>query len=150
MTYNTTGISESTLVLTLEGKDSYNDPVTMPITISVDYKPLVNASVKPLVSTFVVQEQSTFEINGALFSDESTSSLSFTAVYENGSALSSWLTFTPPTSPPSGVFTFFGTYPTYRNDELDIKIIATDVNGQTQSQDITIYVDATCHSSCLD
>ena len=147
LTYDLTSTFDTLSVLTLLAYDPFNSPSTMKITVNVNISPIVNSSVTTLRTTFIVQQPSYLEIDGGLFIDEAVSSLVFNAEYVNGSALPSWLTFTPPVSPPSGVFNFSGSYPTYVDDELHILITAVDQDNLSTSQNITIFIDATCHAT---
>ena len=145
-----TALSSSLAInkLKIIGDDGYNAAVSTIVTLNVDKKPVLNSAITNLTGIFVAFQSSNFTISGALFSDESTSTLTFTATYANGSALDSWFTFTPPASPPSGVFKFEGTYPNYSNANLVITVTATDGSGLLNSVNVTITIDATCHSTC--
>ena len=149
-TYNVTDIADAVTHMTLEASDPYNLPQTMAISISVNFKPNVNTSIVTLSGTFVAQEFSYFEIDGRLFSDENTSSLQFTIEYANGSAADSWLTFVPPSSPPSGLFNFSGTYPNFEKKEFTMAIVAEDEEGLTERANFTLIIDVICHSTCKD
>ena len=149
-TYNVTDIADAVTHMTLEASDPYNLPVAMAISISVNFKPNVNTSIEVLAGTFVAQESSYFEIDGTLFSDENTSSLQFTVEYSNGSAVDSWLTFVPPSPPPSGLFNFSGTYPNLEKNEFTMIIIAEDEEGLTERANITLIIDVICHSTCQE
>ena len=150
LTYNVSDTADAVTHMILEASDPYNPPQTMQIVISVNFKPNVNTSVPGLTGVFVAQEFSYFEIDGSLFSDENTSSLQFTIEYSNGSAADSWLTFVPPSAPPSGVFNLSSIYPTFEKRQFSMAIVAEDEVGLTEKANITVVIDVVCHSTCQD
>ena len=121
----------------------------MLIRVIVDFKPTVNTTITNLAGTFIVSSLSHFEIDGSLFIDENMAALTVTAALSNGSSLPSWLTFTPPSSPPAGLYQFSGIYTTFGSDQIDITLTAEDENGLTETIEVTILIQAACHSTCL-
>ena len=150
LTYNVTDTVDAITYMTLKGKDPYNEPTNMAIVISVDFKPRLNASITNLTGRFIVQELSYFEIDGSLFSDEDMSTLQYTLTYTNGSAIESWLIFTPPSSPPSGVFNISGIYPFHQENEYAMTITANDANNLNATANITLIMQTNCHASCKE
>lgn len=126
----------------LTAADAYNTPVNMTIQINVNLRPKYNTGVTNLNTTFIALEYSYFEISGGLFTDENTSALVFDLKYINGSSPSSWLTLTPPASPPSGYFNLTGTYPDFIGIDLKLQITATDLVGLTRTVNISITIEA--------
>ena len=149
ISYNATSSSDPLTLLTLYAEDDYNDKTSMLIRVIVDFKPTVNTTITNLAGTFIVSSLSHFEIDGSLFIDENMAALTVTAALSNGSSLPSWLTFTPPSSPPAGLYQFSGIYTTFGSDQIDITLTAEDENGLTETIEVTILIQAACHSTCL-
>ena len=122
----------------------------MLIRVIVDFKPTVNTHVTGLTGTFIMSMFSSFDIDGGLFIDENMATLTVTAALSNGSSLPNWLTFTPPSSPPAGLYQFSGIYTTFDSDQIDITLTAEDENGLTETVDVAILIQAACHSTCLE
>ena len=149
LSFNATSSSDPLTLLTLYAEDDYNDKTSMLIRVIVDFKPTINTTITNLAGTFIVSSLSHFEIDGSLFIDENMAALTVTAALSNGSSLPSWLTFTPPSSPPAGLYQFSGIYTTFDSDQIDITLTAEDENGLTETIEVTILIQAACHSTCL-
>ena len=135
--------------MTLSGSDPYNAPIIMTISISVNFEPKIDSSLGALTGVFIAQELSYYQINGGLFTDESMSTLTVTVALSNGSSLPSWLIFTPPSSPPAGVYQFSGIYPNFDFTLINITLTAEDENGLSANAEVSIETRITCHSTCL-
>ena len=135
--------------MTLSGSDPYNAPSIMTISISVNFGPKIDTSFGTLAGVFIAQELSYYQINGGLFTDENMSTLTVTAAFSNGSSLPSWLTFSPPSSPPTGFYQFSGIYPNFNFTLINITLTAEDENGLSIETEVNIEIRITCHSTCL-
>lgn len=150
ITYNSTSSSAAVNILKITGKDIYNTASFTLITINTNKEPIPNPSYTSLSRTFIAQYPSNFSLPGSLFSDESPSTLTFSATYENGTALGTWFSLTVPAAPPAGTFLFNATYPIYSEVYFTIRVTATDIKGLKDFIDIDIKVEAVWHSTWLE
>ena len=126
--------------LKVTAQDDYNTPTQKYIDLNVDLKPRVNSSINPVSGVFIANEQSSFLITAALFSDEDeVDDMSYTLQTANGSTVPSWLHLAPPNH-SGGSFALSGLVSTYQHQEHDLLIIATDSKNLTNNASLTITV----------
>ena len=126
--------------LKVTAQDDYNTPTQKYIDLNVDLKPRVNSSINPVSGVFIANEQSSFLISAALFSDEDeVDDMSYTLQTVNGSAVPSWLHLASPNH-SGGSFTLSGLAPTYQHQVHNLLIIATDSKNLKNNASLTITV----------
>lgn len=119
--------------------DNKNDAFEHTITVNIDLKPQLNTSVV-LFGNMVSQVESNFTIDGRLFSDEATASLSYELLSDDGSAAPSWLTLTSPTIYGDD-FVISGQSDVFTSDNIDVMIKVTDINGLVNSALVEIQME---------
>jgi hypothetical protein len=122
--------------------DNHNPDSETTVTLNIKYKPRDNPAVTFRTGTMVALSHSTFNISKNILTDDAAIS-SYSFELANGDPIPGWLDI----ATTSTLFLFNGTYPTFSSTEVDINIIAEDVDGLTGFATITIAPQVYCHGN---
>ena len=117
-----------TVSLTYFASDGHNPITELPLTLNLKYKPNDNPLILARTGAMMVLANSNFTINRNILTDDAVIS-SYAFELADGTPLPSWVDVTLPSSSASGDFEFNGTYPIFDSTPLEVRIIATDVDG---------------------